>query len=175
VALTSPRPRPSRSAGGVKIARGNASQFFVAGELCRRGWSAVVTLGNTPNTDILVSDPEGTKFVHIQVKTFRPSDRSVAVGRKAERNFGERFIWVLAGIPEAGSTEPFQYFIVPSPVMAEHVSAAHAAWLGALGKNGHVRQDSDVRQVLLPPKTDSLGWSVEKYRNRWDIIEQLLT
>ena len=35
--------------------RGNASQFFIAGELCRRGYSAVVTLGNTPNTDILCS------------------------------------------------------------------------------------------------------------------------
>ena len=33
--------------------RGNASQFFIAGELCRRGYSAVVTLGITPNTDIL--------------------------------------------------------------------------------------------------------------------------
>lgn len=31
------------------VARGNASQFFVAGELCRRGFYAVVTLGNTPN------------------------------------------------------------------------------------------------------------------------------
>lgn len=35
-----------------KISRGNASQFFVAGELCRRGYCAVVTLGNTPNTDV---------------------------------------------------------------------------------------------------------------------------
>ena len=38
-----------------KSSRGNASQFFVAGELCRRGWVAVVTMGNTPNTDILCS------------------------------------------------------------------------------------------------------------------------
>lgn len=169
-----PARRISRSAGGVKVARGNASQFFVAGELCRRGWVAAVTLGNTPNTDILVSDPEGTRFVHVQVKTFRPNDRSVSVGRKAEKNFGERFIWVLAGVPEAGSAEPFQYFIVPSPVMAEHVTAAAVAWLRDPGKHGHVRQDSDVRQVLLPPRKSYLGWSVEEYRDRWDIIEGLL-
>lgn len=42
-----------------KSTRGNASQFFVAGELCRRGYSAVVTLGNTPNTDILCSNLDG--------------------------------------------------------------------------------------------------------------------
>ena len=47
--------------------RGNASQFFIAGELCRSGYSAVVTLGHTTNTDILCSNLEGTKFVHIQV------------------------------------------------------------------------------------------------------------
>ncbi len=39
-----------------KSSRGNASQFFIAGELCRRGYSAVVTLGNTPNVDILCSN-----------------------------------------------------------------------------------------------------------------------
>lgn len=68
-----------------KTHRGNASQFFVAGELCRRGHVAVVTMGNCPNTDILCSNKEGTKFVHIQVKTFRPSDKDCSVGLKAER------------------------------------------------------------------------------------------
>jgi len=57
---------------GTKITRGNASQFLWQVKLCRRGYSAVVTLGNTPNTDILCSNLEGTKFVHIQVKTFIP-------------------------------------------------------------------------------------------------------
>ena len=53
-----------------KSSRGNASQFFIAGELCRRGYSAVITLGNTPNVDILCSNQQGTRFAHIQVKTF---------------------------------------------------------------------------------------------------------
>jgi len=39
-----------------KSTRGNASQFFVAGELCRWGYAAVVTMGNTPNTDVLCSN-----------------------------------------------------------------------------------------------------------------------
>lgn len=50
--------------------RGAAAQFFVAGELNRRGIVAVVTLGNTPNTDILCSNPSGTKFAHIVVGAF---------------------------------------------------------------------------------------------------------
>jgi hypothetical protein len=41
-----------------KNSRGSAAQFFVAGELCRRNLVAVVTMGNTPNTDILCSNIE---------------------------------------------------------------------------------------------------------------------
>ena len=74
-----------------KSSRGNASQFFIAGELCRRGYSAVVTLGNTPNTDNLCSNLEGTTFVHIQVKTFVPGNSTCSVGLKAEKSFGSNF------------------------------------------------------------------------------------
>jgi hypothetical protein len=164
----------SSKTSGAKVARGNASQFFVAGELCRRGWSAVVTLGNTPNTDILVSDSEGTRFVHIQVKTFRPGDRTVAVGRKAATNYGERFVWVLAGIPEARSDKPFRYFIIPASVMAERVPAAHNAWRNEPGKNGYVRT-SEMLTVTLPPWKNYLGWSPAEYEDRWDIIGTLLS
>ena len=79
--------------------RGNASQFFKAGELCRRGYSAVVMLGNTPKTDILCSNLEGTKFVHIQVKTFVPSNKTFSVGKKAAKNYGHNVFWILGGIP----------------------------------------------------------------------------
>jgi hypothetical protein len=59
-----------------KALRRHASEFFVAGELCRRGHAAVVTLGNTPNVDILCSNLAGTRFAHIQVKTFEPGSPS---------------------------------------------------------------------------------------------------
>ena len=157
-----------------KNARGSAAQFYVAGELCRRNLVAVVTMGNTPNTDILCSNTEGTKFVHIQVKTFVPNNRTVTVGRKAEKNNGDNFIWVLAGIPRATSDSDFVYYIIPSPVLAKNVTKAHKKWLGDLGLNGRVRRDGSVRTVTLPPRTDYAGWSVEEYKNRWDIIEDLL-
>jgi len=111
-----------------KSTRGNASQFFIAGELCRRGYSAVVTLGNTPNTDILCSNIEGTEFVHIQVKTFIPGIRTCSVGKKAEKVYGPNFFWVLGGIPKPDSGDPFQYFIIPASVVAQNVTEAHKLW-----------------------------------------------
>jgi hypothetical protein len=153
-----------------KSTRGNASQFFVAGELCRRGYAAVVTLGNTPNTDVLCSNPEGTRFVHIQVKTYVPGNGTCTVGAKAERDFGPNFFWVLAGIPKDGQNVGFEYFIIPSEIMAQEVSRAHKAWLKAPARNGDAHKDSMVRTVHLPPRKSYLGWSIEEFRERWDLI-----
>ncbi len=157
-----------------KSTRGNASQFFVAGELCRRGYSAVVTLGNTPNTDILCSNLEGTRFVHIQVKTFIPGGRTCSVGLKAEKDFGENFFWVLGGIPEPESDASFVYYILPSAVMAIEVGKAHRFWREIPGKQGQEHQDSKIRIVNLPPYKSITGWDISEYQNRWDLVENKL-
>ena len=134
-----------------KITRGISSQFFIAGELCRRNLSAVVTLGNTPNTDILCSNIEGTKFVHIQVKTFVPGNKTCSVGAKAEKDYGENFFWVLGGIPHSEDKSEFVYYIIPSKVMAKNISESHHYWLNHLGKKGQKHNATTVRTVLLPP------------------------
>jgi hypothetical protein len=163
-----------RSKSKDKSSRGNASQFFVAGELCRRGYSAVVTLGNTPNTDILCSNISGTKFVHIQVKTFVPGARTCSVGLKSEKTYGKKFFWVLGGIPRPSDNKGFEYFIIPSSDMAKNVSNTHQAWLKRPGKKGQQHNDSKIRIVHIPPITSFGGWSIEKYRERWDLIEKKL-
>lgn len=129
-----------------KSYRGNSSQFFVAGELCRRGYAAVVTLGNTPNTDVLCSNRGGTKFVHIQVKTFVPGSKTCSVGKKAERMYGSNFFWVIGGIPTPSSELPFRYYIVPSNEMASNVAARHHDWLSAPGKKGQLSSGSCCRR-----------------------------
>ena len=157
-----------------KSHRGNASQFFIAGELCRRGLVAVVTMGNCPNTDILCSNREGTKFAHIQVKTFVPGTRTCSVGMKAEIDYGQNFFWVLGGIPIPGSPLPFEYFIIPSPVMAREVASGHQSWLQAVGRKGQARRESTIRIVDLPPFCVGRRWDISDYKNRWDLIEQKL-
>lgn len=157
-----------------KSARGNASQFFVAGELCRRGYAAVVTLGNTPNTDILCSNREGTRFVHIQVKTFVPGTRTCSVGLKAERYFGPNFFWVLAGIPLPGTDNPFEFFIIPSKEMSSQVKLGHQNWLNTPGKKGQEHKDGPVRTIHLPPFCSMSRWNINEYRERWELIENCL-
>lgn len=160
--------------GVDKSSRGNASQFFVAGELCRRGYSAVVTLGNTPNTDILCSNNDGTKFVHIQVKTYVPGIRTCSVGKKAEKYFGENFFWVLGGIPLPNTDKSFEYYIIPNRAMADNVTQKHRDWLNRPGRNGQPHNDNSVRGLLLPPCKSPDYWDISPYFNRWDLIEEKL-
>lgn len=157
-----------------KSHRGNASQFFVAGELCRRGYAAVVTMGNCPNTDILCSNEEGTKFVHVQVKTFQPGHNDCSVGLKAEKDYGPNFFWILAGIPTMESKQEFSYYIIPSPVMAKNVKEAHEKWFNTPGKKGQHRAVTSFRAVLLPPFKNENGWDVSQYLNNWELIENKL-
>lgn len=160
---------------GNSITRGNASQFFVAAELCRRGYSAVVTLGNTPNTDILCSNLEGTKFVHIQVKTYVPGNSSCSVGMKATKFFGDNFFWILAGIPQPGSTVSNEYYIIPNRVMVDNEPKYHRLWLETPGKNGQAHNDTTMRVVLLPPSISPYYWDISPYRNNWGLIEEKLS
>jgi hypothetical protein len=178
-------PNPIIADRGQKIhksAKGNASQFFVAGELCRRGYYAVVTLGNTPNTDILCSNLEGTRFVHIQVKTFTPGASRCIVGKKAEMPYGDNFFWVLAGIPEPPSPG-FEYYIIPSKDMAKNVEYGAKKWLKEKGKHGEDHKDSGVRIVQFDPDKHGYVWNIneakedktkEDFRNRWDLIASKL-
>lgn len=153
---------------------GNSSQFFVAGELCRRGYAAFFTLGNTPNTDVLWSNRDGIKFVHIQVKTFVPGSKTCSGGKKAERMYGSNFFWVIGGIPTPCSELPFRYCIVPSNEMASNVAARHHDWLSALGKKGQQRKGSSIRAVAVEEGAASYFWNVEEYEERWDLIENAL-
>lgn len=157
-----------------KSHRGAASQFFVAGELCRRGLVAVITIGNCPNTDILVSNKAGTKFAHVQVKTFRPGvDKTVTVGMKAERNYGPDFFWILSGIPGAGSEHPFEYFIIPAEKFSRLVTDDHVLWLKAPGAKGQAHNPTKVRTVAIPPRVMRYtNESIDKYKDCWELIEE---
>lgn len=158
-----------------KSHRANASQFFVAAELCRRGFVANVTLGNCPNVDILCTNKSATRFVHIQVKTFVPGSRTCSVGQKAEKDFGESFFWVIAGIPAPDQMAPFEYYIIPSREMAKHVYEQHQIWAAKPGVKGQKHDLSTrIRALALPPRTNHDGWNISQYLNKWDLISDKL-
>ena len=158
-----------------KSHRGSAAQFFVAAELCRRGLVANVTLGNCPNVDVLCTNKSANQFAHIQVKTFRPRDRTCSVGVKSETTYPGSFFWVLAGIPEPDRDDGFVYYVIPSLEMAKNMKEQHAVWVGKPGRNGRPHDESTkFRSLVLPPGENHNGWRVDEYRNRWNLITDWL-
>ena len=131
-------------------------------------------MGNTPNTDILCSNIEGTRFVHIQVKTFVPGSRTCSVGLKAEKHFGNNFFWILGGIPLPDQNAEFEYYIIPSKVMSKNTIESNEIWLNTLGKKGQKHNANSIRTVMLPPKKLLNGWNILEYKDRWDLIDRKL-
>ena len=120
-------------------------------------------------TKLLNSLPEKEKFV--------PINKTCSVGVKAEKNYGPNFFWILGGIPRPDDESDFIYYIIPSPIMAKNVTRRHQNWMNTPAKDGSKHNETTMRTVDIPPfknRQENLQWDFSKYKNRWDIIEDLL-
>ncbi len=148
------------------IQSGVAGEYFVAGELSRRGYVASLTLRNTRGIDVLASNADATKSVGIQVKTSqvalkedrRYSDAHWMLNVKAETAIGTNLFYVFVVLPEQG--EP-SYYVVPSAVVAKSVYDSHKQWEKTPGRKGPHSLTNPMRIFK-----DRDG----QYRDRWDLL-----
>lgn len=97
---------------GQTIRTGIAGEFFVAAELSKRGWIATLTAKNTPDVDVLASQPTGDVHARIQVKTRSPAyTYAHRVGRTL-RLVGERDFLVLVDL--GAEDEGPVYWVIPT-------------------------------------------------------------
>lgn len=158
-------------------ARGRAGEFRVVSELCRRNMFAALTMGNVPNVDVLCSSSNASAAICIQVKTFRVHEKTCMVGMNAEIDYGENFMWILAGLrDEKHNLSEESFYIIPSNVMATNVIKLHEKWLSSPGKNGNTHKDNRIRKVRFGSvgKADKYTFDVSSYKDRWDLIEAAL-
>tara|TARA_Y100001968_G_C19419736_1_gene751078 strand:+ start:353 stop:829 length:477 start_codon:yes stop_codon:yes gene_type:complete len=146
----------------LKISRqlsGIAGEYYVAAELSRRGYLAAITLRNSDGVDILVSNTYGDKLFSIQVKSTQ-NKRKWILTKKVEKQYSEKKYYIFVNIPIDVKDSP-EYFIVHSKVLAKHIFNGHRSWLSKPGKNGKIRNDSNVRQ--FDPKyfqsNELLNWN----------------
>lgn len=138
---------------------GVAGEYFVAGELSRRGHIASVTLKNTKGIDILVTDESASKYIGVQVKTNSASRTEWMLNKKAETFNAPNLFYVLVNL--CGSKPP-EFYVVPSSVVAEYTAVNHAKWLNTPGRGGRKHVDTPMRKFRDPEGT---------YRDRWDLLE----
>ena len=105
---------------GQTIRTGIAGEFFVAGELSKRGWIASLTAKNTPDVDVLASRPTGDVHARVQVKTRSPAYAYAhRVGRKL-RLVGERDFLVLVDL--GTNDEAPLYWVIPTLVAVDLIT-----------------------------------------------------
>lgn len=139
---------------------GIAGEYFVAGELSRRGYIASITLRNTMGVDILASSQDAVWQVAIQVKTNHHDKPEWILTAKAESDHAENLFYIFVNLKGEGLRPDF--YVVPSTVVAEYTHSTHREWLETPGSKGQSHKDSSIRKFRDPNG---------QYLDRWDLIE----
>ena len=140
------------------ILAGIAGEYFVAGELSRRGWIASLTLRNTRGVDILAKHEGTNRSVGVQVKTSSGRNPKWILNKKAETMTDPTVFYAFVRLMN-GDTP--RIHIVPSAVVAEHTERTHREWLGQTSKSGKPHKDSAIHNFR---DTD------EQYLDDWDAL-----
>lgn len=104
-----------------------AGEFFVAGELNRRGIFATVTYGAAKNADVMVVDDQTGQSAVIEVKTTALPNRRWITGRNAIRPESVRpnHFWALVLLPalNGDSTASPRFFVFTSEEIVNATTA----------------------------------------------------
>ncbi len=142
-----------------KISIGNAGEYFVAGELERRGFTVALPMSNVKDFDILGINRTTQKQCAIQVKTTKNSKKEWMLNRKSEELVSDKIFYVFVNIE---SEKVPEYHIVPSSIVADRISESHKKWLETPGKNGQQHNDVDIRTF-----TDE----TDEFLDNWSCLE----
>lgn len=141
-----------------KISIGNAGEYFVAGELERRGFTVGVPMSNVKDYDLLCINAEGKSFA-IQVKTTADGRNKWILSQKNENLIGDNVFYVFVHLHQLDTPT---YFIVPGRIVAERISKGHQDWLDTTSRNGEQHKDNNIRIIEFDDDT---------YLNRWDYLK----
>ena len=138
---------------------GNSGEYFVAGELERRGFTVAVPMSNVKDFDILAINRETHQQFAIQVKTTGYKQKKWTLSKKNETLVGDNIFYVFVSLNELDTPE---YHIVPSKIVAKTITESHKKWLETPGKNGQMHNDTNIRVFLDPDDT---------YYDKWSLLE----
>lgn len=143
--MSNPKPQKKRKSG---IPTGNAGEYFVMGELLRRGFDAQLADRNTKDYDILVGLSTDKVLKKLQVKTVRSAPWYVKNASYSDELADQLTIFVLLGDEKA--RKQVRYFITRNSEVAKHV---------------HHPQNWKSNGFM------SLN-AIKQYEGRWDILAE---
>lgn len=137
---------------------GNSGEYFVAGELERRGYTVAVPMSNVKDFDLLAIERDTHKQIAIQVKTTGYKQKKWTLSKKNESLVGDSIFYIFVALNELDVPE---YHIVPSRIVANTLKKSHQTWLDTPGKNGQQHNDTDIRNFLD---------SGDTFLDKWDLL-----
>jgi len=138
---------------------GAAGEYFVAGELSRKGYIASLTMKNTIGIDIIASRTDGSHTVNIQVKTKRHKGANWVLSKKADTFVNDSIIYVFVDIHD--ENERPKYYVVPSKLVAKHTKTRYTEWMRTPGRRGQKHRGTSMRHW-----TDDEGL----YLENWNLL-----
>lgn len=160
-----------------KALLGIAGVYFVAGELSKRGYIALVTSRNTKSYDILAFNPKTKRSIPIQVKTTKQQRKKditldgyilfITDSERLESKLKEidaPFIFVYFPKDEKDKT---RYFITPPSGLRE---AVRKAWNDYIEKPNHRKPVEEIKRTRMPQ--GPLIKHLLPYENRWELLEK---
>jgi hypothetical protein len=131
------------------IPTGNAGEYFVMGELLRRGYDAQLADRNTKDYDILVGRADDSVLRKIQIKTVKVQPWYVKRNNFEDERIREWItIYVLLGKEDC--KKPVRYFITKNRDLANRISVP-STW-------------SEKNTAFM------MFRSIEQYEDRWDVL-----
>jgi hypothetical protein len=155
-------PLPRKGANNLV---GTAGEYYVCAELCRRGYLALLTPKNNPLFDVVVTNPEGTVAVSIQVKTRSVQNRQGwKLGRPSDlaATPGMPFV-VLVNLLDDGLPD---FYIYRYSEFAARVEEVFKAYISKPKRSGEARKDPGFRWFDEVNFTDA----DRSRRNNWQLI-----
>jgi hypothetical protein len=138
------RKKPRKSG----IPTGHAGEYFVMGELLRRGFDAQLADRNTKEYDILVGRTTDKALRKLQVKSVRSPPWYVKTDSYEGTLADQLTIFVLLG--DESARKPVRYFVTRNNKVA-----------------GYVHHPANWKKNGFMPLT-----AIKEYEDRWDILVQ---
>lgn len=148
-----------------KILSGIAGEYFVAGELSRRGYIASITLRNTAHVDILASN--GKQAINIQVKTkcIERSEVWALGGKPLEyKNIKDTIFYVFVAIHSDPNDKKIDYYIISKKELNKKVENSFQKHLLKPREDGKPRT-TKIRNFGMK---DFPELQTAKYKDNWN-------
>lgn len=138
---------------------GISGEYFVAGELSRRGFLAAITLRNSESIDILANSIFTNKQICFQLKTSQ-GKRKWPLSEKVEKDKSKNKIYIFVNLLDENSLP--EYFLIDALTLSVIIEEGHKKCLSAPNKKGEIHNNTKFREF-----NDING----KYIKNWKILE----